>query len=229
MGHHDTVALTFGLSIQHIEQTSEVSSPIPARRASEGLEPSLTLRASEQLAAVDLLNLCAFLAPDDIPRSLFAQGGAHLPARLAAVVSDELELNRVLKLLRSYSLIELTADSLSVHRLVQAVCRDRLANVGRQPPGLATARDNQGADAPRSPQGSPRKHVATQRFAAAAVKMINNAFPEDLLTNLATWPIIQGLLPYAKSAATHANGFGIELAATGRLLNHVGIYLQIRT
>ena len=35
-------------------------------------------------AAADLLNLCAFLAPDDIPKELLEQGAEHLPEALAA-------------------------------------------------------------------------------------------------------------------------------------------------
>jgi len=86
----------------------------------------------EEPAAADLLNLLAFLAPDDIPRDLFAKGAEHLPDSLAEVVKDELALNRAIAALRHYSLITADDDSLSLHRLVQAVTRDRLPEEGRR-------------------------------------------------------------------------------------------------
>ncbi|MBC8116289.1 MAG: tetratricopeptide repeat protein [Candidatus Saccharimonas sp.] len=182
----ETVALAFGLAI---EQLSE-------------------------LAAVELLSVCAFLAPDNIPRSLFLQGGEHLPANLAAVVTDELAFHEVLGTLRSFSLVEVTDESFSLHRLVQAVCRDRL----EQPSQPSKKRKGSTTLRVRSPQS----------FAAAAVNLVNAAFPTDLETNIAVWPLLLRLVPHAQAAAEHAEQFGIEPEATGRLLNQVGLYLRIR-
>jgi len=77
---------------------------------------------------VDLLNLCAFLAPDDIPRSLFCGGNEHLVKSL----TDTLTVNRAVDALRRYSLIDASYESLSVHKLVQAVTRDRLSDEERK-------------------------------------------------------------------------------------------------
>ncbi|MEK6257470.1 MAG: toll/interleukin-1 receptor domain-containing protein [Planctomycetota bacterium] len=186
LGRQETVALTFGLNVEKLSD----------------------------LAAVELLNVCAFLAPDDIPRSLFVQGGKHLPAKLAAAVADELAFNEVLRTLRSFSLIEVTDESFSLHRLVQAVCRDRLKKP-RKP------------SKKRTDSTSP-KVTATERIAAAAVKLLNAAYPQDIQTNVAVWPLLQRLLPHARAAAEQAEQFGIEPNATGRLLNRVGLYLRIR-
>ena len=82
----------------------------------------------EAPAAVHLLSLCAFLAPDDIPVGVLVEGAEHLPDRLAEAVTDRLSLNEAVADLRHYSLIESTGDALSVHRLVQAVTRDRLGD-----------------------------------------------------------------------------------------------------
>ena len=92
--------------------------------------------AKEEPAAADLLNLLAFLAPDDIPRDL-----------LAKVIGDPLVLNRAIAALRHYSLITADDDSLSLHRLVQAVTRDRLSEEERG------------------------------NYAAATVRLLNDAFP----------------------------------------------------
>jgi tetratricopeptide (TPR) repeat protein len=80
----------------------------------------------EAPGARDLLTLCAFLAPDDLPRWLLAEYGYLLPERVASAMMDKLEFHKVLGALRRYSLISVTADELGVHRLVQAVIRHRL-------------------------------------------------------------------------------------------------------
>src|SRR6266508_6547966 len=77
-------------------------------------------------AAEGLLVLCAFLAADDIPRSLPVEHAALLPQRLAATVADPLGYQTTIAALRRYSLVKTGTDSLSVHRLVQAVVRQRL-------------------------------------------------------------------------------------------------------
>jgi len=80
----------------------------------------------ESPAATDLMNLCAFLAPDDIPLKMISDGAARLPEKLAAVASDPLALEEAVNALRRYSLVDVREDVLSIHRLVQAVIRDRL-------------------------------------------------------------------------------------------------------
>jgi len=116
-----TVATTWEISFQQIQQTSP--------------------------AGADLLNLCAFLAPDDIRRELLGEGAAYLPESLAAAVTDPLAWDEALAALRRYSMVEVSGDALAVHRLVQAVARDRLAEETRR------------------------------TWAGAAVRVVNGAFP----------------------------------------------------
>jgi tetratricopeptide (TPR) repeat protein len=74
----------------------------------------------------ELINLCAFLAPDDIPRKLLSDSVQHLPGSLGDALADPLEFDQALAALRRYSFVEVDGDSLSIHRLVQAVARDRM-------------------------------------------------------------------------------------------------------
>ena len=76
--------------------------------------------------AAELLNLIALLAPDDIPLSLLTEGAKHLPVSLETTVGDPLAMDDALSALRRYSLVEISDESLAVHRLVQAVVRDRM-------------------------------------------------------------------------------------------------------
>src|SRR5262249_24285922 len=90
-----------------------------------------TPKASQQSA--DLLSLCAYLGPDDLPLTLLSQGVEHFPVPLAATVTNPVTLHSAIAILRRYALLELTSDTrdaLSMHRLVKAGARDRLQEQG---------------------------------------------------------------------------------------------------
>jgi tetratricopeptide (TPR) repeat protein len=149
-------------------------------------------------AALDLLRLFAFLAPDDIPRDLVEAGKADLPGVLAETAADPLRLDDALAALRRYSLVEVSGDSCSVHRLVQAVTRADLGAEGSE-----------------------------GQWAEAAARTVNNAFPFKE-PDVATWGRSERLLPHALAAAGHAEGCGAALEAAGRLFNQAGGYLHLR-
>jgi tetratricopeptide (TPR) repeat protein len=106
--HPEPVATTWSLSFARVE----ASSP----------------------AAADLLRLCAYLAPDAIAQEIITAGAAHLGPALAPVASDALLFGHAMEALRAYSLIgrDPGRQTLSVHRLVQAVVRDGMEAAGRQ-------------------------------------------------------------------------------------------------
>ena len=122
-GYHATVTTTWELAFAEVEKKSE--------------------------AAGQLLNLCAFLAPDDIGREMLRGGAEFLPSQLKEVVADDLQWDDAVGALRAYSLVEVKAEAISVHRLVQAVVRDRLDEEGKK------------------------------KWAGVAVKVVNSAFPFD--------------------------------------------------
>jgi hypothetical protein len=77
-------------------------------------------------SAEDLLTLYAFLAPDDLPRGLLAEHSGALPEPLASAVGDRLRFQQAVGALRRYSLVTVSGDVMSVHRLVQSVVRSSL-------------------------------------------------------------------------------------------------------
>nr|VFJ54302.1 MAG: Tetratricopeptide repeat-containing protein [Candidatus Kentron sp. FW] len=81
----------------------------------------------EMPEAEAFLNLCAFLAPEDIPRRFFRAGVEHVPEQLAARVTDDWAFDRLIGLLRRHALLETQGEALSFHRLVQTVLVERLA------------------------------------------------------------------------------------------------------
>lgn len=82
----------------------------------------------ECLAAANFLWLCAFLDPDGIPEELMLESPAELDASTPPIAQNIIEIDRVLEVLLRYSLIQRNHSSgtLTVHRLVQAVMRDRM-------------------------------------------------------------------------------------------------------
>jgi tetratricopeptide (TPR) repeat protein len=166
-----TVATTWELSFQEVQKASP-----------EG---------------ADLLNLCAFLAPDDISKGMLREGAEQLPEPLATTVADPLAFDDAIAPLLHYSLVEvdIDRDSLSVHRLVQAVVRDRLGEDERK------------------------------RWAEAAMRLANEAFPYEL-NKMNTWQVSTRMLPHALATAGHAEELGVAPEVAGRLLNQVGLYLE---
>jgi tetratricopeptide (TPR) repeat protein/nucleoside phosphorylase len=79
-------------------------------------------------AAAELLHLCSFLAPDRIPLELLRDGAAYWPASLQQAVADSLLFQGLIAELLKFSLVKRLVEdhALSIHRLVQAVQRDRM-------------------------------------------------------------------------------------------------------
>lgn len=170
-GYTETVALTFELSLRKVRERSN--------------------------AAADLMQLFAFLSPDDIPRSLLIDGVDELPPSRREVVSNKIEFNDAIAALRRYSLIEISSsgDMYSVHRLVQAVVQD-----------MMTA-DQQ------------------KVWAEIALKLVNSSYPFDS-DDVRTWDRASVLLPHVLVAAEHAQRMGVAPETVARLLNQAGLYLR---
>ncbi len=77
-------------------------------------------------AAAHLLNLCAFLAPDNISITMIRFGAAGLSPTLQATLENMLEVEEMLATLYRYSLISRKEETITIHRLVQEVTQDRL-------------------------------------------------------------------------------------------------------
>jgi tetratricopeptide (TPR) repeat protein len=98
------------------------------------LSLSLLRVEKENTAANDLLCLAAFLHPDAIPEEMILKGAPMLGERLGPVASDPLQWNEVISTFLSYSLIHRHAQeqTLSLHRLVQAVIKEAMDTATRE-------------------------------------------------------------------------------------------------
>jgi hypothetical protein len=87
---------------------------------------SMDRLSRENPAAVALLELAAFLAPEPVPLTLFAGHPELLGEPLRTVAADLDALTDIVGALVGYSLARRSADGFYVHRLVQAVIRHQL-------------------------------------------------------------------------------------------------------
>ncbi|MEK6304632.1 MAG: FxSxx-COOH system tetratricopeptide repeat protein [Acidobacteriota bacterium] len=173
MAYPQTVAKTWGVSFQQVKDISP--------------------------AAADLMNLCAFMAPDNIPLEIIAKGAAHLPVPLTKVVADPLLLGEAVAALRHYSLVKVGSsnNSLAVHRLVQAVVRDQLSEGDKD------------------------------RWCEVAVRILNDAFPSDY-QDVGARILCNSLVPHALTVQEHARFLQVAHLPTAQLLNKAGLYLNAR-
>jgi tetratricopeptide (TPR) repeat protein len=83
----------------------------------------------EQSAAADLLRVCVLLHAEAIPEELFVAGAPYLGPELASLATDPCQLDQAIAVLRSLSLVQRQPETrtLSMHRLVQAVLRERMS------------------------------------------------------------------------------------------------------
>jgi hypothetical protein len=146
----------------------------------------------------DLLNLCCFLAADNIPLALLSDHAGSLPKSLAAVVTDPIALNKAVAALGRYSLLARKGEKnlLAIHRLVQAVARDRMAG-------------EQAVD-----------------WAEVAVALVCQVRPDG--QRLHRWMEGGQFLPHMESAANLAAEQGLESVRLGALDSWIGYYLRIR-
>jgi tetratricopeptide (TPR) repeat protein len=100
--HPETVATTWSLSFEKVEQANE--------------------------GAAELLRFCAFLAPDAIPEELCTGSAVDLGPTLEPLARDPSILNAAIRELLKYSLVHRDPETrtLSIHRLVQEVLKDQM-------------------------------------------------------------------------------------------------------
>ena len=144
-----------------------------------------------------MLYLCSFFAPDDIPKEIIIAAPQYLSNEFSVSLEDPFILDDAFIALRRYSLIETTADALSIHGLLQAVIFDSL--------------------------GDDLK----LKFAEAAVRLIDSAFPDDP-NFYNTWASCSRLLSHAVKVAQHAQQFNVALEYVANLIGGVGQYLFLR-
>jgi tetratricopeptide (TPR) repeat protein/DNA-binding XRE family transcriptional regulator len=208
LDYPDTVATTWSLSFQQIEQQSP--------------------------AAADLLRLCSFLAPDAIPEELLGRGAAELGAVLGAAASDAFKLNEALEVLRRYSLVRRSRNThvLSIHRLVQIVLRESMDQETQRAWAERTVRTVNAAF-PETDYGTganQQHYLPHVQECAALIKQYHLRFAEaaQLLYQAGAFLFFHGFHPQSQSLhqqalAIREQVFGSEHPAVAESLNDLAV------
>ena len=161
---------------------------------------SLERLRNDAPAAVMLLELAAYLAPQPVPLRLIETAAAHGTGELSSVAGDELALEDALARLAAYSLVRRLRGGFVMHRLVQAAVRRSLTDL-------------------------QRRERITQALSALRV-----AAPMEPLGAPETWPIWQTLLPHVSTLTTYVAGrqAGADADDAAWLLDRAATYLQAR-
>jgi tetratricopeptide (TPR) repeat protein/DNA-binding XRE family transcriptional regulator len=213
LDYPETVATTWSLSFQQIEQQSP--------------------------AAADVLRLCAFLAPDAIPEELLARGAAALGAVAGAEVSDPFKLNEALGVLRRYSLLRRTGSThlLSIHRLVQIVLRESMDQQTQRVWAERTVRAVNAAfpEADAGTGATQQDYLPHVQECAALITQYQFHFPEAarLLYQAGAVLHVHGFYPQSQSLhrqalAIRKQVFGSEHPAVAESLNVLAILSRIQ-
>ncbi len=155
----------------------------------------------ESPASATLLNLCAFLAPDKISKSLLTSGKEHLPKSLAKKIADETFHFELIQPLLHNSLIESQDDNnLSIHPVVQNVLWHRLSKQARK------------------------------KWTEVCIRLVDNSFPygNNDPWDERFWDECERLLPHALKVTKYAEAEQIALEVVAHLSRQSGKYLQGR-
>jgi len=187
--------------------------------------------------ARSLLIVCAFLAPDDIPRSLLTEGAGHLPAPLSTAVADSLSLNRAVASLERYSLLEVKGDAFAMHRLVQMVARDGFSDEQQKAWVTLVVQVVDTAfpfvyDTPQTwaPCARVLPHVLSAAEHATALRIVPEATAR-LLEKAGLYQVVQAAYPAARrllqqALAINEAAYGPEHPQVARTLGALGLSLQ---
>jgi tetratricopeptide (TPR) repeat protein len=159
--------------------------------------------SAERPAAMQLLRLCAWLAPENIPLDLFTNHPDQLPEPLRQAAADPLDLADTVGALVDYSLVRRTEHHLTLHRLIQATTR-------HLPAGAPAA----GAGEPFDPPDT-------------VLRLLRRNLPVRVVGHAEDWPRWALLLPHVLTAVGHFdNARPVASGAVSWLLDGAGRYLQ---
>lgn len=134
-------------------------------------------------AAIELLHLCAYLAPEAIPDAVLTAGASALGPVLGPVAADPIALDQTIGLLRKYSLLNREVDRqtdltrLSIHRIMQEILLDEMDEPTQQLWAARAVRTVAQAF-PTMPWSMLQAHV---RHCLPFIERWNMAFPEATL------------------------------------------------
>lgn len=160
---------------------------------------TFTQLADTDPAAIQLLALAAWLAPEPLPLTVFTEHTDPLPEPLAGVAADPLAWAGLLGRLRHRALARVSPDSLVLHRVPAALLR-------AQPP------------IPEPDDAWP----------VLAVRLLCGAVPPDPWNRPETWTVWQSLLPHVLACTDPDRPVDASAEDMDWLLDRMATYLIAR-
>ncbi len=152
-------------------------------------------------AALQLLTLIAWLAPEPVPLTLISKHAAWLPVPLAQAAADPLALAQQTTMLRQRGMARVAPGSIQLHRVPAALLRAR-----------TTTNDH-------LPHGS---------WVALVVRLLHTAVPSGVWNKPSAWPAWRTLLPHVLAATDPTRALDELVAEVSWLLRRAADYLQSR-
>jgi tetratricopeptide (TPR) repeat protein len=154
--------------------------------------------AADNPAALMLLSLAAWLAPEPIPLTIFTQHPEQLPDPLPNTIGDPLAVAALTGLVQRRGLAQVTPQTIRLHRVPAALLRERDTTHREAGTGLTDMAGVLAAAVPKKPQ------------------------------EVATWPTWRQLLPHVLAVVDHATDDPDEQSADDitYLLGRAGSYLH---
>ncbi len=149
-------------------------------------------------AAIELLRFCAFLSPENIPEDLIIDGATELGSRLRSLATDSILLDEVLRLLRKFSLVHRYADT-------NTISLHRLIQIVLQ---------------------DTLNEKMQRMWVERTVRAVNRVFPD--VNDFSQWHLVQRYIPHVQRCVDHIEKWVIVSPEAARLLEQMGVYLQIQ-
>jgi tetratricopeptide (TPR) repeat protein len=172
----------------------------PRRSVTASWQVAFDRLGADDPAALQLVTLLAWLAPEPVPRTLLTAHPDRLPEPLATAVADPLRLAAMTALLRRRSIARLAPDSVLLHRVPAALLRERTAT---------DAADHGG-------------------WAAATARLLRAAAPGNMWDNPPVWPLWRQLLAHVLAVCDERRDLEQVADEVSWLLDRAATYLQTR-
>ena len=223
-------------------RTAELSAPGQASARGDTIaalcDISLDRISGESPAAVQLLDICAYLAPEPIPLDMFAACSGQLPEPLSSAAADQAAFSDAVAVLTGYCLARRAPAGLQLHRLVQAAVRRRHgqdAPAIRTPPapGTLPAAPGHAAGDAATPLIAEQQAGPAAHPLAVALRLLRATAPGQVADAAGHWPGPAPPLPHVLAAAGHldcpAGWPGADaMADASWLLDRAGTDLRVR-
>jgi tetratricopeptide (TPR) repeat protein len=155
--------------------------------------------AADDSAALDVLELVAWLGPEAVPLPLLTEHHGELPERLAKTVADPLAMARCTGILGRRGMASLSPHGLQLHRVPGALLRARA-----------------------------RRSGAGDEWSALVVRLLYSALPGEVWNSPEAWPQWQRLLPHVLAATNPARPLDAVADEVAWLLDTAANYRHTR-